>query len=192
MDRVFLEGPVLPDLLSGLQGLQDHAVRSHLADRGGLVLPDSLSAPLGPDRPEDRWDLDNPVGREAPAVPACLRPGPLDPVVPEGLLVPEVLEILQVLSGLAVPADLDFHYHRRKDQADLLAPEVPSAREVPELPEVLVYRRDPVIREAHSGRAVLASPVVLADRVDLQVLADRWCLVRESSGAGRGSRVKPV
>ena len=85
MDRVLLEGPVLPDLLSGLRGLQDHAVRSHLADLEVPVLPGSLSVQLGPDRPEDREDLDIPVAREAPGVPAYLHPGPLDPVVPLAL-----------------------------------------------------------------------------------------------------------
>ena len=84
-----------------------------------------------------------------------------------------VPEILQVLSGLAVPADPYFHSHRPKDQAVLLGPEVRFVREVPALPEVLVCRRDPVIREAQSGRAVLAGPLAPEVRVDLQGLADR-------------------
>ena len=136
------------------------------------MLPGSLSVPSGPDRPEDRADLDNPVAREAP-VPACLRPGPLDLVVREALWVREVPEIPRVLSGLVVPGDPDFHRHRRKVRAVQLVPEVRFVPVVPVLPQVPVCRRDPEIREAHSGPTVPAGPLVPEVRLDLQVLVDR-------------------
>ena len=119
-----------------------------------------------------------------------MRPGRLDPVVPEVLRVPRALEVPEILSdrsGLVVPGDLDFHLHRRKVRAGPPVPEVLFARLVPVLPGDLVCRQVPVIPEVRKALAVPAGQPVPEVREDLQAPADRWCPVLESSAAGRGS-----